>query len=110
LQKFVILLARLAVGPKWKDLQFSQPSSDADSSCDLPFVIPKRTRISYYAAPEMATCAAFIEESRMKFADPAKLDRKSGAVEGSAVTAICAASKEGEFCNELMTLDRRVRQ
>jgi hypothetical protein len=33
----------------------------------------------------MATCAAFIEESRMKFADPTKLDRKSGAAEGSAV-------------------------
>jgi hypothetical protein len=46
---------------------------------------PGRTRISYYAAPEMATCAAFIEESRMKFADPTKLDRKSRAAEGSAV-------------------------
>ena len=45
----------------------------------------ERTRISYYAAPEMATCAAFLEESRMKFADPTKLDRKSGAAEGSAV-------------------------
>jgi hypothetical protein len=42
-------------------------------------------RISYYAAPEMATCAAFIEESRMKFADHTKLDRKSGEAEGSAV-------------------------
>ena len=45
------------------------------------FVIPSEPRISYYAAPEMATCAAFIEESRMKFADPTKLDRKSGEVE-----------------------------
>jgi hypothetical protein len=35
----------------------------------------------YYAAPEMATCAAFLEESRMKFADPTRLDRKSGAAE-----------------------------
>ena len=26
----------------------------------------------------MTTYAAFIEESRMKFADPTKLDRKSG--------------------------------
>src|ERR1700693_2147684 len=50
-----------------------------------PLCHPERTRISYYAAPEMATCAAFIEESRMKFADPTKLDRKSGAAEGSAV-------------------------
>jgi hypothetical protein len=46
-----------------------------------PLCHPERTRISYYAAPEMATCAAFIEESRMKFADPTKLDRKSGAAE-----------------------------
>jgi len=54
----------------------------------LPFVIPSAPRISYYAAPEMATCAAFIEESRMKFADPTKLDRKSGEAEGSAVHLI----------------------
>jgi hypothetical protein len=50
-----------------------------------PLCHPERTRISYYAAPEMATCAAFLEESRMKFADPTNLDRKSGAAEGSAV-------------------------
>jgi hypothetical protein len=31
---------------------------------------PDRTRISYYAAPEMATCAAFIEESRMSSLTP----------------------------------------
>jgi hypothetical protein len=37
---------------------------------DPPLCHPERTRISYYAAPEMATCAAFIEESRMKFATP----------------------------------------
>jgi hypothetical protein len=55
-----------------------------------PLCHPERTRISYYAAPEMATCAAFIEESRMKFADPAKLDRKSGEVEGSAVFSVGA--------------------
>jgi len=39
---------------------------------------PKRTRISYHAAPPMASCAAFRNESRMKFADATKLDRKSG--------------------------------
>jgi hypothetical protein len=50
-----------------------------------PLCHPERTRISYYAAPEMATCAAFYKESRMRFADPTKLDRKSGAAEGSAV-------------------------
>jgi len=33
-------------------------------------------QISYHAVPEMATCAAFIEESHMKFADHTKLDRK----------------------------------
>jgi hypothetical protein len=47
-----------------------------------------KPRISYYAAPPMTTGAAFIEESRMKFADPTKLDRKSGVVEGSAVLSI----------------------
>jgi hypothetical protein len=35
----------------------------------------------------MATCAAFIEESRMKFANATNLDRKSGEVEGSAVSS-----------------------
>jgi len=44
----------------------------------LSFVIPTEPRISYYAAPSTTTYAAFIEESRMKFADPTKLDRKSG--------------------------------
>jgi hypothetical protein len=46
---------------------------------------PERTRISYYAAPKMTSCAAFIKESRMSFAEPTELYRKSGAVEGSAV-------------------------
>jgi hypothetical protein len=54
-------------------------------SAALPFVIPSAPRISYCAAPETATCAAFVEESRMKFADHTKLDRKSGEAEGSAV-------------------------
>jgi hypothetical protein len=39
---------------------------------------PDRTRISYYAAPPKTTYAAFIEESRMKFANATKPDRKSG--------------------------------
>jgi hypothetical protein len=47
----------------------------------LTFVIPTAPRISYYAAPLMTTYAAFIKESRMKFADPTQLDRKSGVVE-----------------------------
>ena len=39
----------------------------------------------------MAMYAAFIEESRMKFANPTKLDRKSG-VSGSAVGNVVRAS------------------
>jgi hypothetical protein len=54
-------------------------------SAALPFVIPSAPRISYCAASERATCAAFVEESHMKFADHTKLDRKSGEAEGSAV-------------------------
>jgi hypothetical protein len=37
------------------------------------------TRISYHGAPPTTACAAFIKESRMKFANAIKLDRKSGA-------------------------------
>ena len=39
---------------------------------------PERTRISYIAALTVATFAAFRKESRMKFANAANLDRKSG--------------------------------
>jgi len=63
---------------KWRDLRFSQPAADSDGSVSLPFVIPTAPRISYYAAPSTTTYAAFIEESRMKFTHPTKLDRKSG--------------------------------
>jgi len=45
----------------------------------------ERTRISDYAAPKMTSFAAFIKESRMSFAEPIGLNRKSGAAEGSAV-------------------------
>jgi hypothetical protein len=31
-----------------------------------------------HGAPPTSTCAAFIKESRMKFADASKLNRKSG--------------------------------
>jgi hypothetical protein len=47
---------------------------------------PERTRISYYTAPETTLFAAFIKESRMSFGEPIGLNRKSGAVEGSAVS------------------------
>jgi hypothetical protein len=38
------------------------------------------TRISCHAASDLAACAAFHKESRMKLANATKLDRKSGAV------------------------------
>src|ERR1700678_4805 len=40
---------------------------------------PGQPRISYYAAPKMTSLAAFIKESRMSFAEPIGLNRKSGA-------------------------------
>jgi hypothetical protein len=39
---------------------------------------PERTRISCRAALDMAMCAAFVKESRMKIANATKLNRKSG--------------------------------
>jgi len=61
------------------------PATALHGSVALPFCHPERTRISYYAAPKMTSCAAFIKESRMSFAEPIGLNRKSGAAEGSAV-------------------------
>ncbi len=54
---------------------------------DTTLCHPERTRISYYAAPMTTSCAAFIKESRMSFAEPIGRNRKSGAVERSAVFA-----------------------
>jgi hypothetical protein len=45
------------------------------------------TRISCYDAPPTPACAAFIKESRMKFANANKLDRKSG---GSPNDRLCS--------------------
>jgi hypothetical protein len=39
---------------------------------------PERTRISCHAAQDATKCAAFIKESRMKFASATNLYRKSG--------------------------------
>src|SRR6202040_3745185 len=49
----------------------------------------ERTRISCHAALDMATCAAFVKESRMKIANATKLTRKPGGsgVERSAVSS-----------------------
>ena len=40
--------------------------------------VNKPTRISWHAALDMAACAAFCKDSRMKFANATNLDRKSG--------------------------------
>ena len=39
---------------------------------------PERTRISCLAALDTTSCAAFVKESRMKFTNATKLNRKSG--------------------------------
>ena len=39
---------------------------------------PERTRISCLAALDTTTCAAFIKESRMRFTDATKSNRKPG--------------------------------
>ena len=45
----------------------------------LPPPLPdSNPRISRCAAPTMAACAAFFKEIRMQFAEPTKLDGKSG--------------------------------
>jgi hypothetical protein len=48
---------------------------------------PERTRISCYAALDMAACAPFRKEGRMKCINATKINRKSGdsGAEGSAV-------------------------
>jgi hypothetical protein len=51
---------------------------DTDCRVSHPLQRTQRTRISYYAAPAMAACAAFFKESRMRFVDPTKPYRKSG--------------------------------
>src|ERR1700730_3179677 len=48
----------------------------------LPFPChPDLTRISCHASLDMATCAAFVKESRMKFANATNTNRKSGVAE-----------------------------
>jgi len=50
-----------------------------------PLCHPDRTPDSCYAALDKTACAAFCEESRMKYANAAELNRNPGAAEGSAV-------------------------
>jgi hypothetical protein len=65
----------------------------------LTFVIPTEPRISYYAAPPTTTYAAFVAESRMKFAEPTKLDRKSGGSGG-----ICSSLNQHPIRTEATAL------
>ncbi|HET6215718.1 MAG TPA: hypothetical protein VFE27_01790 [Acidobacteriaceae bacterium] len=51
----------------------------------LPFTTEDQTRISCHAAPDIATCAAFVTESRMRFANATKFHRKSGKAQRSLV-------------------------
>jgi hypothetical protein len=51
----------------------------------LLFVIPERTRISYFAALTGATYVVLLKENHMQLFEAATLDRKSGEAEGSAV-------------------------
>jgi hypothetical protein len=63
-------------------------------------------RISYYAAPEIAACAAFIEESRMRFADPTKLTGNPGEVEGSAFARMVNLNPFGVHHNMVCWIHR----
>jgi hypothetical protein len=51
----------------------------------LLFVIPERTRISYFTALTSATFVVLSKENHMQLTEATTLDRKSGEAEGSAV-------------------------
>ncbi len=63
-------------------LSLSDPRNLEDDSRQLSLGFARlfgpRIRISCQGAPPTPECAAFIKESRMKFANASKLDRKSG--------------------------------
>ncbi len=62
---------------------------DDNSSCAINLSSrPERTRISCHAAPDIAACAAFRKESRMKLANATGLDQeiRGSVVEGPAVS------------------------
>src|ERR1700679_2180021 len=71
------------------------PMNWADGSRGIPLK-PKRglTRISCTRHQATATCAAFIEESRMKFTNANKLHRRSG---GMGHPALVAGTRFGLF-------------
>jgi hypothetical protein len=58
--------------------QFSNGRTPVHGSTNLSSR-PERTRISCHVSLDVATCAAFANESRMKFANATKLNRKFGA-------------------------------
>jgi hypothetical protein len=51
----------------------------------LPSTAEYQTRISCHVAPDIAAGAAFVTESRMKFANPTKFHRRSGEAQRSLV-------------------------
>ncbi len=51
----------------------------------LPLTTEDQTRISCHAALDIATCADFVTESRMRFANTTKFQRKSGKAQRSLV-------------------------
>jgi hypothetical protein len=55
----------------------------AKVSAALPFVIPSELRISCYAAPINGHVCGFLEESRTRFTEVTKPDRKSGGRRGT---------------------------
>ena len=57
------------------------PRNELSSRLPRRAVGPERTRISCHAALDKATCAAFIKESRIKFASATNFYRKSGVAE-----------------------------
>jgi len=74
-------------------LSFVIPSAAEGSAVPRTFhgnvFSTERTRISCCAAPEMATCAAFFKESRMKGADPTKTRQE---IPGGRSGGICGFS------------------
>jgi hypothetical protein len=58
--------------------QGGPPPSNLSSRLPRLAVGPERTRISYIAVPSEAMYVAFRSESRMKFANATKLNRKFG--------------------------------
>jgi hypothetical protein len=51
----------------------------------LPSTTEDQPRISCHAAPDIATCAAFVTESRMRFANATKFHGKFGKAQRSLV-------------------------